>query len=186
MHSQISPHTSLPRSSVHIQIVYFSLISRLIGSICLLLLEYTICLNSILHLEIAQIVHLPHKLYSDLLVLPQIVFLYRVGFFFFCRFNLCRDTESNPTFSYLFVGGNWLPIFYIQQQHVSVMVLELLLYNAKGDGGIFLLDGISKNRSYKTNGVLESDPQKHPYWFHQIRFYSPVLPLLYLPSHYST
>lgn len=41
---------------------------------------------------------------------------------------------------------------------MSVMVLELLLYNAKGDGGIFLLDGISENRSYKTNGVLENDP----------------------------
>lgn len=45
---------------------------------------------------------------------------------------------------------------------MSVMVLELAQSDAKGDGGIFLLDTMSENRSYKTNGVLESDPQKHP------------------------
>lgn len=66
---------------------------------------------------------------------------------------------------------------------MSVMVLELLLYNAKGDGGIFLLDGIWENRSYKTNGVLESDPQKHPIDSIRSDF---IAPLLHLPSHYST
>lgn len=42
------------------------------------------------------------------------------------------------------------------------MVLELELSDAKEDCGIFLLDTMSENHSYKTNGVLESDPQKHP------------------------
>jgi len=42
---------------------------------------------------------------------------------------------------------------------MSVMVFKLILSDAKKDGGIFLLDAMSENRSYKTNGVLENDPQ---------------------------